>query len=338
MHRIVIFPRRLTISVCLVVASWSLALTQSPAFAQDAGSNGATHAFANRGDIRHLPDQLKSRLAELAKRPHTFPPITAFSEAEKPSQLFQYYLLDTTGFEPNVFTAIVPGINDGTKPTATGPNGQLPTIGSVRVTLEPKPGLPTDPNDVRAAIDLFTDISGLFVINNESGWYEGWMIHDLRVPRIAPPRANGRAQYGTLTPDDAAAIRALGSHKNVPGNFFTGDGNAPHLPNATDHFPDRQTNLVAFPVSIGTFNAQQQSDIHAYWEFNPGTDWVFPHYELPFTGGIPGTFDAGQVGALQSIVPGSGYSSPETTRTTSPCSLQTGIPSENEFSRMTHPK
>ena len=308
MNRIAIFPRKLTISLCVVVASWSLALTQPPAFAQDAGSNGATHAFANRGDIRHLPDQLKSRLAELAKRPHTFPPITAFSEAEKPSQLFQYYLLDTTGFEPNVFTAIVPGINDGTKPTATGPNGQLPTIGSVRVVLEPKAGLPTDPNDVRAAIDLFTDISGLFVINNESGWYEGWMIHDLRVPRMAPPRASGRAQYGTITPDDAAAIRALGSHNNVPGNFFTADGNAPHLPSATDHFPDRQTNLVAFPVSIGAFNAQQQSDIHAYWEFNPGTDWVFPHYELPFTGGIPGTFAAGQVGALQSIVPGSGPS------------------------------
>jgi len=276
--------------------------------AQDAGENGAVHAFANRGDIRNLPQNLKSRLVELARRPHTFLPITAFSEAEKPSQLFQYYLLDTTGFEPNVFTTIVPGINDGTKPTATGPNGQLRTIGSVRVTLEPKPGLPTDPNDVRAAIDLFTDISGLFVINNESGWYEGWMIHDLRVPRIAPPRANGRAQYGTITPEDAAAIRAVGSHNNLPGNFFTADGNTPHLPSATDHFPDRQTNLVAFPVSIGTFNAQQQSDIHAYWEFNPGTDWVFPHYELPFTGGIPGTFDAGQVGALQSIVPGSGPS------------------------------
>jgi len=94
----------------------------------------------------------------------------------------------------------------------------------------------------------------------------------------------------------------------VPGNFFTVDGNAPCLPTAADHFPVRQTNLVAFPVSIGTFNAQQQSDIHAYWEFNPGTDWVFPHYELPFTGGIPGTFEAGQVDALQSVVPGSGPS------------------------------
>jgi hypothetical protein len=31
-----------------------------------------------------------------------------FSEADGPSQLLQYYLLDTTGFEPNVFTAIFP--------------------------------------------------------------------------------------------------------------------------------------------------------------------------------------------------------------------------------------
>src|SRR5215475_5072245 len=204
-------------------------------------------SFVNRRDIRHLPKPLKDRLEELADRPHSFLPTQAFNEAPKPSQLFQYYLLDTTGFEPNVFTTIVPGINDGTKPTATGPNGQLRTIGSVRVTLEPKPGLPTDPNDVRAAIDLFTDISGLFVINNESGWYEGWMIHDLKVPRIAPPRGKGRAQYGTITPEDAAAIRARGTHNNESGNFFTVDGNAPHLPGATDHFPDKQTNLVSFP-------------------------------------------------------------------------------------------
>jgi len=51
-------------------------------------------------------------------------------------------------------------------------------LGAVRLVVEPKPGLPTDPKDPRAFIDIFTDISGLFVINNESGWYEGWMIHD----------------------------------------------------------------------------------------------------------------------------------------------------------------
>ncbi len=84
-------------------------------------------------------------------------------------------LLDTTTIPPNVFTSIVPGINDnGVIPTgANFANGGLPTVGAVRMTLEPKPGLPTDPNDPRAFIDMFTDISGLFVINNESGWYEG---------------------------------------------------------------------------------------------------------------------------------------------------------------------
>jgi hypothetical protein len=57
---------------------------------------------------------------------------------------------------------------------------RLNTIGSVRVVLEPKASLLTNPEDQRATIDVFTDISGLCLINNESGWYEGWMIHDLR--------------------------------------------------------------------------------------------------------------------------------------------------------------
>jgi hypothetical protein len=79
-----------------------------------------------------------------------------------------YYLLDTTGFEPNVFTTTIVGINDGTAPTATGPNHDLPTIAAIRLVVEPKRGLPTDLNDPGAFINIFTDISGLFVINNES--------------------------------------------------------------------------------------------------------------------------------------------------------------------------
>jgi hypothetical protein len=72
--------------------------------------------------------------------------VQVFNEADKPSQLFQYYLLDTNGFQPNEFTAIIPGINDGAIPTAANAaNGQLPTVGLVRVVLEPKPGLPTEP-------------------------------------------------------------------------------------------------------------------------------------------------------------------------------------------------
>src|SRR5262245_3887263 len=58
-----------------------------------------TREFARRGDIRRLPPLLKARLIEIAARPHSFLPITAFSEADDPSQLFQYYLLDTNNFQ-----------------------------------------------------------------------------------------------------------------------------------------------------------------------------------------------------------------------------------------------
>src|SRR5438094_702601 len=187
-------------------------------------------------------------------------------------------------------------------------------IGAVRVVLEPKPGPPTDPNNPRAFIDIFTDISPLFVINNESGWYEGWMIHDLVVPPIAPPRPDGHAQFATITERDAEMLKKMGTGNNVPAHIFTADGRAPHFPGASDRFPNRQTNIVPLHVSMGTYNAMQQADAHSYWEFNYlGTNWVHPPYELPFTGGFPDqfgqapdTFRDGEIGKLQSIVPGSG--------------------------------
>jgi hypothetical protein len=233
----------------------------------------------------------------------------AFAEADKPSQLFQYYLLDTENFQPNVFTTVISGMNDGAIPTAANAaNGQLPTIGAVRMVLEPKPGLPTDPEDVEAFMDIFTDISGLFVINNESGWYEGWMIHDLRVPNIASPRPDGHAQFGKMTQADATVLAALGKHHDVPGRRFTIDGLDVRLPSAKDHFPDKQTNLVPLFLSMGAYNCLQQSDCHSYWEFNEYTNWVFPLYELPSTGGVPGTFDAGRQYNVRSLIPGSGPS------------------------------
>src|SRR5262249_4104611 len=86
----------------------------------------------------------------------------------------------------------------------------------------------------------FTAISGLFVINNESGWYEGWMIHDLTVAPINNvPRNDGHAQFGTILKADADLLRAMGNHNNTPGNIFTTDGNPPRFPNASDHFPNK---------------------------------------------------------------------------------------------------
>ena len=273
-------------------------------------------AVAARGDVVNLPQPLKDRLVQLADRPPTYLPLQAFAEADGASQLFQYYLLDTTGFEPNVFTTRFPGVNDQVQLTVTGGNCGQPTVGAVRVVLEPKPGLPTDPNDPRAFIDVFTDISPLFVINNESGWYEGWMIHDITVPAVAPPRPDGHAQFGKITKRDADVLEDMGTGNNVPGHIFTVDGRKPHFPSASDHFPDKQTNVVPIHVSMGAYNAMQQSDTHSYWEFNyQGTNWVHPLYELPFTGGFPDdfgrapdAFDDEEIGALQSIVPGSGPS------------------------------
>src|SRR5215471_9738566 len=158
---------------------------------QTAASDMAT--VGARGDVSQLPAPLRARLVRLAGRPHSVLPVQAFAEADSPDQLFQYYLLDSTSFEPNPFTHLFHGINDLAMLTATGGNCNLPTIGSVRVNVEPKPGLSTDSNDVRAFIDIFTDISGLFVINNESGWYEGWMIYDLTVFAAVSSRSDGHA-------------------------------------------------------------------------------------------------------------------------------------------------
>jgi hypothetical protein len=276
---------------------------------------------AARGDVAGLPTPLKNRLLRLAGRPHTLLPLQIFAEADSASQLFKYFLIDTTGFEPNVFTTIFPGVNDHVQLTVTGTNCGLPTVGSVRMALEPKPGLPTDPNDPRAFIDMFTDISGLFVINNESGWYEGWLIHDLVVPAVASPRSDGHAQFGTITADDAKEIAEMGSGNDVPGNTFTTDGNAVHLPGAADRFPKVQTNVVPIQLTLGAYNAMQQSDAHSYWEFNYTTDWIAPLYELPFSGGFPDdfgrapdTFEDGEIGVLSSLIPGSGPAGIQNTR------------------------
>jgi hypothetical protein len=306
----------LALTVLSSIVYGGLARAEQPSSPCHQNPNAAADraAVAARGDVVNLPGPLKDRLVQLADRPHTYLPMQVFAEADKPSQLFQYYLLDTDGFQPNVFTTIFPGVNDHVQLTVTGGNCGLATVGAVRVVLEPKPGLPTDPNDPRAFIDVFTDISPLFVINNESGWYEGWMIHDITVPETAGPRAGGHAQFGKITQRDAALLAKMGTGNNSSGNIFTIDGRTPRFPNATDHFPDKQTNVVPLHVSMGAYNSMQQSDTHSYWEFNyQGTNWVHPLYELPFTGGFPDDFgkaaDAfqdGEIGKLQSIVPGPG--------------------------------
>ena len=140
--------------------------------------SACTPGFCSRGDIAPLSSQaatmpLQDRLVTLDCSPHSIAPLQVFAEADpvtSKSRLFMYYLLDNTGFEPSVFTTRIAGVNDdpSTMLTVWGANCELATIGSVRLALEPKPDLPSDPDDPRAFIDVFTDIDGLFVINNEN--------------------------------------------------------------------------------------------------------------------------------------------------------------------------
>ena len=216
----------------------------------------------NRGDVAQLPDVLSDALQRLADPPHTYLPMQVYAEADKPSQLFQYYLLDTNGFEPNVFTTTIPGVNDSAMLTATG--AELRPADDRRRCAScssPSPACRPIPNDVAAFIDVFTDISGLFVINNESGWYEGWMIHDLRVADgRAAARGRPRAVRHHHRSADADAAAAMGNRQQRRRARSSRSTAARALPERDDHFPDRQTNVVPIQLSMGATTACSRRD------------------------------------------------------------------------------
>src|SRR5258708_33660622 len=173
------------LAICLVQGAYA---EQPPAPCHpNQGAAADRETVSTRGDIAGLPDPLKDRLVQLADRPHTFLPMQVFAEADQPGQLVQYYLLDSGGFEPNVFTEVFPGINDAVQLSATGGNCGLPTLATVHVVIELNTRLATDPNDPKAFLDVFTDISPLFLITNKTGWYQDWMIPNLFLPQTPPP-------------------------------------------------------------------------------------------------------------------------------------------------------
>jgi hypothetical protein len=96
------------LAVTGVVVSVNIARAEQPPAPCHSNPTAAADeaGVRSRGDVVNLPAPLQDRLAQLANRPHTYLPLQAFNEADGADQLFQYYLLDTSGFEPNVFTAI----------------------------------------------------------------------------------------------------------------------------------------------------------------------------------------------------------------------------------------
>src|SRR2546425_5755683 len=57
-------------------------------------------AVCARGDRAPLPAPLPAQLVRMAERPHSVLPRQAPAQADLARHLFQYYLPDSTGFEP----------------------------------------------------------------------------------------------------------------------------------------------------------------------------------------------------------------------------------------------
>src|SRR5215813_11352048 len=82
--------------------------------------SACTPGFCTRGDIGPLAGELQTqelqdRLVTLDCSPHSIPPLQVFAEADpvtSKSRLFMYYLLDSNGFQPSVFTTRIPRLND----------------------------------------------------------------------------------------------------------------------------------------------------------------------------------------------------------------------------------
>lgn len=253
--------------------------------------------------------EVTRRLNQMRRHTHTFPPQRVIASGNKKAEVFQYALLDNKNFQTNVFSGYVDGINDTAELTAGNPG----TIGLARMVAFDKSGVTSDPTDPRSHIGIYVDVSGLKTVKSEAGWYEATLMYTTKIPPVAPPRPNGRAQFGTMTPEDQAFLAAMGDGNNgVVGHVFTATGNAPRYPDYDDVWPFAMTNLVTFPVTAGTFNALEGDDAHHYFELRPETNMVFPHQEFPFAGGQLilhppfGAFDAGTLGQIQSIVPGDG--------------------------------
>ncbi|MDP2345318.1 MAG: hypothetical protein Q8O67_30520 [Deltaproteobacteria bacterium] len=250
-----------------------------------------------------LPQALQSRLSELSdcqgrleETDATYPP-QEIRGADGEAFLHGYYLIDSANLK-NPFTSQEAGFNEQCGLAIDEP------IGTIRAVIEPNSDGVVDAADPHSRVELFTDVCGVAVINNESGWYEGWLISDVLIPEVRDADDAGRAPFGFMTQADADALLASGPDR-LAGTVLTDDG----LVAAADF-----ANVVSVPVSLGSWNALQGADAHAYKQLNEHTNFTFPLYEFPATGGLTdgfarglqyGSFDPTQA-SLDSRIPGSG--------------------------------
>jgi hypothetical protein len=160
--------------------------------------------FAAAEMLSICPESWQDRLAQLANRPHTYLPLQVFNEADNPSQLFQYYLLDTTGFEPNVFTTIFPGVNDHVQLSVTAQIADCLRWVPCASCWSPSLGCRSTPTDPRAFNDVFTDIS---VVRHQQ---REWLVRRVDDPRhhCSQRRPASQRRARAIRNDNPARCRA----------------------------------------------------------------------------------------------------------------------------------
>jgi len=83
------------LSGLLVLPPWAAAEQPPPPCRPNATAAQDVATVLGRDDVAAVPAPLKARLAQLADRPHSVLPLQVYAEAEAPSQMVQYYLLNT---------------------------------------------------------------------------------------------------------------------------------------------------------------------------------------------------------------------------------------------------
>lgn len=273
----------LLLAVLVSCGQTSAGASAPPMAEEPATAVEATKLAPPRGTKVALPAVLESRLKELANcrdrtqsRARTEP--VQDVESDAPALLLGYYNISSDA------------ANGAFTPQSGGAVCAAPVrsaIGTVRLVVEvPAHGYP-DLADPATKVDYFTDVCGVQPIESESGWYEGWLVHDLKVPPVADAEGQpihvapgaGSVTTSLLTQADADRLAEMGEGENVPGNLFTVDGLPPKNGTLGQTTTSGEANVISVFVSLGTWNALRGEDAHAYFRLDAHTNWVAPSNE-----------------------------------------------------------
>ena len=257
-----------------------------------------TPGFTMRGDIAPLATHsmthaLLERLMTLDCSPHSVRAAAGLRRGgpdDGRSQLFQYYLLDTTGFQPSVFTTIIPGVNDDRDAEdRRGANCDLSDHrrGAPRARAEAGPA-DRPRRSARVHRHLHRHPRPVRHQQRER------LVRGLDDPR-PPGRAgrrratsDGHAQFGTITARGRRRCsQRWAAGNNVPGQLLHRRRQGAALPEPERSLPGQGDQRRAAPAQHGRVQLAPAVATPHYWEFNYTTNWIHPLYELPFTGGFP---------------------------------------------------